>query len=95
MAVAPDASSASGELGIGRQVEVGEEHQLRPQEPVLVGLGLFDLEHELRTPRVVGAREIGAGQREVAIGDGRSRSRATLDEDAVPVRATTRGPRPG
>ena len=59
---------------------------------VLVGLGLFDLEHEPGTPGVGRPHQLGPGGGEILVGDGRADARARLDQDAVAVGGELPGP---
>ena len=47
MAVAPDSQQAAGQLGVRRQVQVGEEELARAQHLDLDRLRLLDLDHHL------------------------------------------------
>ena len=75
-------------LGVGRQVQVGEEHLAGPEEPVLGRLRFLDLAHQVRsTPhRCRVGHDLGAGRAELFVRDGRVRPGPGLHQHRhVPV----------
>ena len=70
----------AGDLGIGSQVQVGEQHEIRAQASVLRGLRLLDLDNQLGSPRVLDRHRLGAGGLELGVGDRRALTGAALDE---------------
>ncbi len=74
-----------GDRGIGGEVQIGEERQILAEEPELLRLRFFHLDHHLRGPRVGGGRhDRGAGGDEVVVGDRRSLAGTGLDQDLDP-----------
>ncbi|GMA24562.1 hypothetical protein GCM10025864_23210 [Luteimicrobium album] len=66
------------------EVQVGEQHEVRAQVPVLRRDGLLDLEDEVRSPRLVHGPEPRADGRVGVVGQAGAQPRAPLHDDVVP-----------
>ena len=75
-----------GDVGVGGEVEVREQRQVRPEEAELLLLGLFDLDDHLLRPGVGGSgHDVGAGGPVVVVVDRGALAGAGLDEDVDAV----------
>ena len=72
-------------LRVGGQVEIGEEHQVGPQEAELLRLRLLHLHHQVGRPGVLAAHQPGAGGGVVVIADADPVARPRLDAHLHPL----------
>ena len=72
-------------LGIGGQVQVGEQHHVVPQEAEFLALRLLHLHHQMGAPGVLTAHQLGSGCGEGLIADAGSRPGPGLDPHLQPL----------
>ena len=84
------ALQAARQLGLGREVQVGEQRLPLAQQLDLRGLRLLDLQHQLRlarTPPAASGDDRARPAPELLVGDRAALARAGLHEHLVPARA--------
>ena len=72
-------------LGIGGEMQVGEQHLVLAQVGKFLGLGLLHLHHQAGGPGLLGADQVGPGGREGAVADPGSRTGLALDAHLEPM----------